>query len=126
MVQNFICPKCKGSICVGGHVIFSTKTKTGKTGLLLLSPTLGDYQIVHHETFKYEEGDILEFFCPICHEELTSEVENVLVEILLLYNDNQEHRILFSKSLGQRFTYEIVGGKVKAFGDYSDQANKLL
>lgn len=72
MENNYMCSKCKGYLKVDKHVIFSVATNRNERGLLLLSPTLGDYTVVSHPFFKLKEGEKLSFFCPICHFRLAS------------------------------------------------------
>ena len=48
METNFLCPKCKGFLNVCGNIVFATKTKDGKSGLILLHEQLGNYEIIKH------------------------------------------------------------------------------
>ena len=40
--NNYLCPKCKGYLNVGGHILFATKTRRNHKGLLMLDPKIGE------------------------------------------------------------------------------------
>ena len=65
----------------------------------------------------------MEFFCPICHENLTSEIDNNLVLIFMIDKKHVQHNILFSKINGERCTYKITGDDLESFGE--DSANYI-
>jgi hypothetical protein len=119
MGQSFLCPKCSGHLKVGESVVFSTRTKQGQVGLILLSPQLGNYKVVGHPSYDMKEGDIIEFFCPLCHVQLTSEKNENLAKIIMIDDELRESEILFSKISGERCTYKIVDGMVEEFGEDS-------
>ena len=62
MGNSFLCPKCFGHLKVGDSLVFSTRTKEGRSGLILLSPQLGNYKVSNHPSFDFKEGDYVEFF----------------------------------------------------------------
>ncbi|RLD58382.1 MAG: hypothetical protein DRJ01_12635 [Bacteroidetes bacterium] len=128
MKTNYLCPKCKGVLNVGEYVIFSTRNKNHDVGLLLLHPELGNYKVVKHPDYNYEEGENLEFFCPICHKSLSTGGEKKLVKILMV-DKNKTFNVLFSQIAGEKSTYKIIGDNVEAFGKhklkYLDFLNSL-
>ena len=95
MNYNFICPKCKGQLRIGEQIIFSTKTDKGASGLILLNPEVGDYKVLHHPTYKFEQGESIDFYCPICHTNLTSKLHGNLAEVKMIDEDAKEYKILF-------------------------------
>ncbi len=100
------------------HIVLSTKNRDNKEGLLLLNPILGDYSYVNHPTFEFKMGEIIEFYCPICHTDLTAtDINENLSRILMIDNDKKEHEIIFSKISGENCTFLISGDKVKTFGE---------
>lgn len=116
MRESFLCPQCSGHLKVGDSVVFSTRTREGQTGLILLSPELGDYKVVNHPSFDFKEGDYIEFFCPICHVQLTSEKNDNLAKVIMIDEDLKESEILFSKIAGEKCTYRLVDGNVEEYG----------
>lgn len=119
MRENFLCPKCFGHLNVGESVVFSTRSKKDEVGLILLSPQLGNYKVSSHPSFQIEEGDYVEFFCPLCHIQLTSEKNENLAKVLMIDEELKESEILFSKIAGERCTYKIIEGNIEKFGEDS-------
>ena len=89
---------------------------SGLTVIILLSPELGDYKVVNHPSFDFKEGDYIEFFCPICHVQLTSEKNENLAKVIMIDEDLKESEILFSKIAGEMCTYRMVDGNVEEYG----------
>ena len=123
MYNNFLCPECNGQLNVGSILFFVSKTPDKRDGLLLLHPELGNYRVINHESFHISKGELVEFFCPICHENLTSEIDNNLVLIFMIDKKHVQHNILFSKINGERCTYKITGDDLESFGE--DSANYI-
>jgi len=121
MGNSYLCPQCSGHLKVGESVVFSTRSKKGETGLILLSPKLGHYEVINHPSFDFKEGDYVEFFCPLCHVQLTSEKNENLAKVLMIDDDLQESEILFSKIAGEKCTYKIVDGNVEEYGKDSSR-----
>ncbi|MCP4155303.1 MAG: hypothetical protein GY757_46685 [bacterium] len=119
MTNNLLCPKCKGYLSVGENVVFSTEKKDGGKGLILLHQELGNYKVDNHPRYDYEDGERVNFFCPICHGKLASENEN-LAHVLMEKEDQVICGIYFSQVFGERSTYEIHEDEKsgKAYGEH--------
>lgn len=100
-------------------LLFSVRTKDHRVGLLSLHPELGNYTVRKHRDFDFEEGDELDFYCPICHAELASKLHSNLAKIVMVDENYNEFEILFSKKAGERSTYKIEGETMEIFGDDS-------
>ena len=70
METNYICPKCKSYLNIADKIVLSLKIKDNQEGLILFEKELGNYNIKKHDIIEYKKGDILGFYCPICHEKL--------------------------------------------------------
>ena len=114
-----MCPHCKGFISLEDCVLFSVRTKDSRLGLLSLHPELGNYTVRKHRDFDFEEGDELDFYCPICHAELASKLHSNLAKIVMVDEKYNEFEILFSRKAGERSTYKIEGETMQIFGDDS-------
>lgn len=122
MKTNFICPKCEGHLLVGGYVIFTVSTKTGKRGLTLLSPHLGDYTRTLNLNFELEEGEEVDFFCPICQSNLAAEdIDKRLVRLIMVDENSEKHEIFFSGIAGEHCTYKISEKKYEKYGSSADK-----
>ena len=120
MENSYLCPYCKGHLKIAEHIVFSAKTSQGKRGLLFLSPQLGDYKCVNHESFQLKTGEHLEIICPICHSNLAARnVNENLAEVLMIDKDNNEFDIYFSEIVGEKCTYKIHDKDVESYGENS-------
>lgn len=73
-MTNFLCPHCRGHLRVYNSIIFLTKTTKGKSALLLINPELGNYSVKMHPSYDhFSEGEVVNFICPICYENLDAE-----------------------------------------------------
>ena len=123
MHNDFLCPKCNGQLNVGDVLIFVSKAKDERNGLLLLNPELGNYNVMNHKFFQISKGVLIEFACPICQENLTSEIDPNLASVFMIDKEDVQHNILFSKIYGERCTYKISEDDVESFGE--DSANYI-
>lgn len=119
MDYDFLCPKCKGHLRVGNNIIFTTKTKKWKGGLILMHPELGNYKFEHHPSFSFEEGQQIDFYCPICMDKLTSKRHDNLAKVIMRDENRVECEILFSRIAGEKSTYKIIGETMEVFGEQS-------
>lgn len=120
MNRSYLCPKCNGQLKAGDHITFVARTAGGTTGLLLLSPELGDYHPIHHPSFQYSEGDRIEFLCPLCHANLSaSELHQNLARIVMIDEDDRRYDIVFSEIAGEKCTYKIGNEEIESFGEDS-------
>ena len=117
--MEYLCPKCNGHLTLEDCVIFSVKTSDGKQGLISLHSEIGNYSVRKHPDFEFQEGEQLDFFCPVCHAELASDVHKKLAKVIMIDSDKNEFDILFSRIAGEKSTYKIVGETMKIFGDDS-------
>lgn len=126
--KDFICPKCKGHLLVGDKIIFIAITKKDKRpGVILLSPDVGDYTSILHPTFKIEEGEEVDFFCPICHGSLAAtDIDEKLVKIIMIDENSDKYEIYFSGVTGEHCTYKISDKKIEKFGEASEKYYKYF
>jgi hypothetical protein len=118
MKNDFICPHCQGYLNVGDYIILSARTKHNDSGLVLMSPELGNYSVIQNKNFKIREGEKCDFFCPICHEKLAADIHDNLSHIIMKDDKGNEYQILFSKIAGEKSTYKIIGESVEIFGEH--------
>ncbi len=126
MKRNYMCPKCKGYLNVGQHVVFSVISKDNKGGIVLLSPELGDYTMVRHPSFNPVAGEKVSFYCPICHHRLASTKHTNLAKILMVDENNEVFEVLFSEITGEQYTVQVMGSNFKVFGEHSQHYREFL
>jgi len=106
---NYLCPHCRAYLRVWNNIIFIIKSASKDLqGILLLNPDLGNYDFIHHSSVKFEEGDMLDFFCPVCRADLSAtDINRNLATILMTDEDNKEFDVYFSKICGEHSTFLI-------------------
>lgn len=116
-MNNFLCPKCLAQIRIGNHLIFKVKNQKKQSGLILLHPQIGNYASVKHPDFEVAEGEVLEFFCPVCNSSLVSDIHKNLAHVILHEENGHDHDVYFSQVSGEHSTFEISGEAVRAAGE---------
>lgn len=116
-MNDFLCPYCNGHIRVGEHIIFRVKNRKKQTGLVLLSPQIGNYASVKHRTFIIEKGEFLEFYCPLCDHPLKSDIHSNLAHIIMIDEKGKQFDTYFSQIAGEHVTYETDGDSVHIAGE---------
>ena len=116
-MNDFLCPKCKEHLRVGDHLIFKVKNRTKQSALLLLSPQIGNYSSVKHPSFVFEQGESIEFFCPLCNSSLKSDIHENLALVLMTDEAEKKYAVYFSRIAGEHSTYETDGDSVHAEGE---------
>jgi hypothetical protein len=115
-MTDFLCPECRGHILVGDHLIFKVKNRKKQTGLLLLSPQIGNYTSVRHPSLEIQTGETMEFFCPICNASLTSDIHKNLAHVILNDETGKSNDVYFSQIVGEYSTFETDGDALHVTG----------
>jgi uncharacterized protein YbaR (Trm112 family) len=126
MKENYLCPHCKGSLNVDEKIVFSVRNKHGNPGLIFLHPELGNYEAIKNESFSFEDGEHLEYRCPICHKKLASDIHDNLARIIYVDEANQEFHVLFSMIAGEQSTFKMVGDNAEVYGEHTTHYLDLL
>ena len=89
-------------------------------GLVMLSKELGNYKKISHPSYLFDDGENIEFFCPICHHNLVAtDINHNLAKVLMIDENQVEFVILFSGISGEKCTYLVKGHNIESFGDDS-------
>lgn len=99
---------------LGKHIAFNVLNRdNGSKGVLLASPVVGDYKIMHSQSLVIRKHDRLNFTAPCCSVMLNTD-DDRWAKIVL---KNKKAAILFSTVVGERATYKVVRNrKPEAFG----------
>ncbi len=119
MDNQYLCPHCRGHLRVGDFIIFRIRNNRREKGLLLLHPEVGNYSSIKHPKFHFEEGERIDFYCPICMQNLDAAMDENLVHVLMIDPDGNEQEIYFSRIAGEKSTYQVSPEGVKATGEHS-------
>ena len=119
MGRSYHCPHCTKVLNPGTKVILLID-HNGERELILLSPDLGDYTVVYPLSFEPELGRQYTFRCPVCQTDLTSTVNDNLVELDAETDDGRSERVGFSRVYGERATFVGSGpDHVTLYGDHA-------
>ena len=125
--NDYICPHCKGHLNVGGNLVFATRTKRKHKGLIMMSPKVGDYSYLHHDKFQLEQGEMLDFECPICQADLSSvENEGHAMIYMVGAEDNFEFELYFSRTTGKGNTYLVAHEGVETYGNKGEVLEECI
>lgn len=116
MHNDFLCPRCHGHLRVHDHVVFTTKSRRWKGGLILMHPDVGNYEVIHHPSFKYEPGEHVDFYCPICHAKLSTDKHQNLAQVIMRDQSGDEHIVYFSQVADEQSTYHLEEKRMVSHG----------
>ena len=118
MGRSYFCPHCRRMLNPGTKVIFLVENGTERE-LVLLSAKLGEYSVVHSRSMTFEEGKIYTFRCPMCRSDLTSSLDEKLVDILTESDDEVMVRVSFSRVFGEQATFLRAPNGVDRYGEHA-------
>ena len=118
MNRSYYCPHCRKLLNPGTKVIFLVDAEQD-CELMLLSAKLGDYSAVYARSMVFEEGRIYTFRCPLCRADLTSSLDEKLVDILTDGDNGEVIRVSFSRVFGEQATFVMTGHGIDQFGDHA-------
>ena len=116
-MNDFLCPKCREHIRVGDNIIFKVKNSKRQSGVLLLSPQIGNYTSVKHPSFEIQAGEYLDFFCPLCNASLMSDIHKNLARVIQCDKSGKNNDVYFSQIVGEHSTFETDGESVHIAGE---------
>lgn len=125
MGRSYYCPHCRKLLNPGTKVIFLVENGP-ESELVLLSAKLGDYSVVHSRSMTLLDGAIYTFRCPLCRTDLTSNLDNKLVELLSRGGDDDAPvRVSFSRIHGEHATFLMADDGIDRFGEHADRYDNL-
>ena len=118
MEVTYLCPHCRGAINAENNIILSAKTSKNKVGLILLHEEIGNYASVTSASLTVEKGEVVDLFCPVCHESLNIPNKDSLAKYIRLDNGLKESFIIISREYGEKVTFKVDENKqVESFGE---------
>jgi len=115
MSNDYYCPHCMASLNPGSKLVLRI-TLGRRMGLILLNPQVGNYEKILPEGFELTTGENAQFSCPICGDDITSDYDSKLGEVLLRRGEEQYVRVNFSKTYGEEATFVVTDDAVRAYG----------
>lgn len=124
MRRSYYCPHCNKLLNPWKKVIFLVENGND-CELVLLSPQLGDYSAVHSRSMELVKGAVYTFRCPLCRADLTSTLDNKLVDLVSRLGDDPPVRVSFSRVHGEQATFLMADDGVDRYGEDADRYEGL-
>ncbi len=90
-----------------------------------MHPEAGNYNSIKHPQFKFEEGERVDFFCPLCLSHLDAAIDENLVHVIMVDRLGREHEVYFSRIADENSTYKISDDGVMVTGVHSYRYTQL-
>ena len=118
MKATYLCPHCRAAINADNNIILSAKKTPKNIGLILLHKEIGNYTSTHSASLDVEEGDVVDIFCPVCHESLNIPFKDSLARYIRIDEDLKESFIIISRKYGEKITFKVDHNKrVESYGE---------
>jgi hypothetical protein len=118
MEVTYLCPHCRGAINAGNNIILSAKTKDCRVGLVLLHEEIGNYTAELSSTLTVEQGEVVDFFCPVCHACLNVMKGDDLAKYIRIEDGITESYIIISRKYGEQITFKVdKNKKIESYGE---------
>ena len=124
MEVTYLCPHCRGAINAGSNIILSVKSSKNKIGLALLHEEIGNYTVEMSPSLIVEKGEIVDFYCPVCHECLNIKKGDALARYIRLENGVDESYIIISRACGEKITFKV--DKNKHIDTYGESLSRYI
>ena len=118
MNVTYLCPHCRGAINAGNNIVLSAKTSTKQVGLILLHEEIGNYTSESSASLTIEKGEIVDVFCPVCHQSLNIPNKDSLAKYIRIDDNCRECFIIISRKYGENITFKVDEKKqVESYGE---------
>ncbi len=124
MEVTYLCPHCRGAINADNKIILSAKSGNNKLGLVLLHEEIGNYTVSMSSSLTVKEGEVVDFYCPICHQCLNIKKGEALARYIRLENGTDETSIIISRAYGERITFKV--DKDKKIDSYGESLSRFI
>lgn len=122
MSWSYNCPKCKAILSPDSSIILCGSSG-GSRILIGFHPEPGNYEAYLPPDTSVEEGELWDFFCPVCGENLISENENLCA--LDQTKGDRKRQVLFSRVAGEKVTF-VMSSDNQVEQQHGDDADNYL
>lgn len=102
-----MCPHCRGYLKVGECIVFKIRNTRRERALLMMHQEGEAYTGIKHSSFHSEEGERIDFYCPLCMQSLDAALDENLVQVLMIDQSGDEQEIYFSRIPGEQNSYQV-------------------
>ncbi|MBL4706056.1 MAG: hypothetical protein JKY54_16135 [Flavobacteriales bacterium] len=118
-MKQYYCPYCRAHLNVHGYIVLTLKRKEGRSGIILMSDTIGDYTTHINTEINLGDGEKAHFYCPCCAKSLEYEQNKNMVKIFKVDELGEEHTVIFSAIFGEKSTYKLSLERQLSFGEHA-------
>lgn len=114
MELTYLCPHCKAAVNAKSNIILAAVKQNDRNskGLVLLHEKIGNYTVVISSTLQVEKGEIVDFYCPVCHHTLNSIKGENLANFIRIDQAGIENTIVISRVYGEQYTLRIDPARI--------------
>lgn len=118
MKNTFVCPHCQAVLNPSVKILLAVRYNK-KRGMILLSPQPGNYKYICDASVEaaIKPGAALNFYCPVCAEDLTSPSDKKFVELHLQDPRGGLRKVEFSRVYGTHATFVVDEDQVTPYGE---------
>ena len=116
MRRVYSCPHCEATLNPNVKIVLAAANR-GLRGLVLLSPTPGNYDLVQADDLDLRPGDVVDLMCPICGHSLAAELNACLAEVNFRLEGGTHGRVDFSRKVGEHATYVVTRESIRSYGE---------
>ena len=91
---------------------------------MLLHEEIGNYHSLHSASLEVKEGDIVDFFCPVCNANLETFRGDQFASFIRKDESGKEARIIISRKYGEEVTFKVEAGKPHE--SYGERVKKYM
>lgn len=109
MKVDYICPHCGAHLVCGDHLVLTVESTHGKKrGLIMMDVRPGNYSYLSHPELSFKDGEEVEFYCPVSHQNLkVPEINDKLIRLIMIDENGKEFNVYFSRIAGEKSTFKI-------------------
>lgn len=116
MKRSYICPSCKATLNPNVKIVLVGQVR-GKRSLMLFSPQPGNYSLILGDTMDLRAGDLVDFLCPACGQNLRSKTDPALAILGFRVGSENDGHVLFSRRYGEKATYFVTREEMRSYGE---------
>ena len=117
---------CQSAINAKKNIILTAQGPGSRDnrGLALLHEEIGNYTVAMSATLEVNTGDVVDFLCPVCNENLVSDKNKEMAHFIRVDEIGEETTIYISRTYGERCTFQV--DDKKQMRSYGDSVKKFL
>ncbi len=119
MTRDYFCPRCRAHLNPNVKIVLSMR-RGDSSGLALLDPQPGNYQLLLSRDFALRDGDEVEVRCPVCAATLESPASAKLARVAFEFEDGSRGFVDFARTIGLHATYVLTEQRVQSFGENAE------